>query len=257
MTTPSRLTRRHLFGAACALAALAALTAAAPAGAWGRDPVKGSGTIRRETRDVKGFSGVSLSLAAKVDVRTGAGPEGISIETDDNLLPLIETVVEDGMLKIRSRRGTDVRAHTLRIVVQAHGLDHLSVGGSGDIDADVVRGKRAVFDIGGSGTIVARRIEAGSVGVSVGGSGDLKANDGSVRSASVSIGGSGNVDLGRVRSDAVSVNLAGSGDAIVWARDSLNVSIAGSGDVSYYGDPKVARSVVGSGDARRLGAAPR
>jgi hypothetical protein len=249
--------RRRLLLGACALAC-AGVATYATAGFLDRgssEPVRGNGSVRREARDVGSFSGVAMGLAGRVDVRRGER-EGVTVEADDKLLPLIETVVENGTLEIRAKRGTSIRMRDLKIVVQARELDHLALGGSGSIDADRVNGARVHFDIGGSGSIKVGKVEGDSVSVNLGGSGNLKAIEGNARNLSVSIGGSGDVDLGHVRSDTARVSLAGSGDATLWVRNELSLSTAGSGDVNYYGDPRVSKSSVGSGTARRLGAAP-
>jgi hypothetical protein len=258
-TTMTTLHHRRLLCAACALAFIAAAPQVQAAD-WGfgkNEQVQGSGNIKRQAREVGHFSGVALALPGHVEVRSGAAAEGLSIETDDNLLPLIETVVEDGTLKIRGKKNTHPRTRNLKIVVQARELDRLAVAGSGDIDADAVRGKRVRLDIGGSGSIKVGKAEGESLSVNLGGSGDLKVEEGSAPTLSVSIGGSGDVDLARVRTDSASVTVGGSGDATLWVRNKLSLTVAGSGNVNYYGDPQVSRSVVGSGEARRLGTAPR
>lgn len=256
-TTPNQ--RRRLL-AACTLAcAAAAMTAPAMAFDWsvGRsEQVQGNGNIKRQAREVGHFNGVAFSLPGQVEIRTG-NSEGLTIETDDNLLPLIETVVEDGTLKIRNKNKVNIKTRTLKIVVQAREVDRLALAGSGSIDADRVAGSRLKFDVGGSGNIKVRKAEGESISVNLGGSGDLKVEEGAARSLSASIGGSGTVDMARVRLEKASVTVAGSGDATLWVRDSLSMTVAGSGDVNYYGDPQVSKSVVGSGNAKRLGAAPR
>lgn len=260
MLNMSRTTRTVLT-TACALAFLGAAPQATAADwhwGWGKsEQVQGNGTIKRQARDLAHFSGLTLSLQGEVEVHTGAGPESVTVETDDNLLPLVETVVEDGMLKIRAKRDTNLRTRHLKFIVQTRGLDRVAVAGSGTVDADAVRGARIKFDVGGSGTIKVHRLEGESVSVNLAGSGDLKGADGSVRNISISVGGSGSVDLAHVRSETASVTVAGSGDAALWVRDSLSLTVAGSGDVDYYGDPHVSTSVVGSGKVRRLGAAPQ
>jgi hypothetical protein len=252
-------TQRRFLIAACALACIAiAPQATAGDSSWGTsEQVQGSGKVQRETRDVAHFSGLAMSLPGNVEIRSGSGREGLTIEADDNLLPLIETVVEDGTLQIRPKRNMNLRTRNLKVVVQARAIDRLALAGSGNIDADVVRGGRVRFDVGGSGSVKVRRIEGESVSVNLGGSGNLKAVDGTARSMSILIGGSGTVDLARVRAEKASVTLAGSGDATLWVRDSLNLIAAGSGNANYYGDPQVSKTVVGSGNVRRLGASPR
>jgi hypothetical protein len=258
MTTPQNPRRRLL--AACALAfAAGAVTVPALAGDWSwgsRETVQGNGNIKRQARQVARFSGVAVSVPGQVEIRTGAGSEGLTIETDENLLPLIETVVEDGTLKIRNKDKVNIKTRKLTIVVQARELDRLAMAGSGSIDADRVAGSKVRFDIGGSGSIKVRKAEGEAIDVNLGGSGDLKVAEGSARSLSASIGGSGTIDMTRVPVDKASVTVAGSGDATLWIKNSLSLTVAGSGDVNYYGDPQVSKSVVGSGGAKRLGAAP-
>jgi hypothetical protein len=260
MTTTLSLPRRRLLGASVlALAAGALATAPAAAAGWGwggSEQVKGNGNIKRQARQIGHFDGLAMSLPGKVEVRSG-GSEGITIETDDNLLPLIETVVEDGTLNIRNKNKANIQTRNLTIVVQARELDRLALAGSGSIDADRLQGTRVRLDVGGSGTIRVGKVDGQSISVNLGGSGDLKVEEGSARSLSASIGGSGKVDMARVRVDKASVTVAGSGDATLWVRDSLSLTVAGSGDVDYYGDPQVSKSVIGSGRARRLGPAPR
>ena len=95
--------------------------------------VSGSGTIKSETRVVPGFTGISLCLDGLVEIRQG-GTEGVTIETDDNILPLLETAVENGTLKIRPATGsTSFRTRKLKIIVYAKTIDTLAIAGSGSI----------------------------------------------------------------------------------------------------------------------------
>ncbi len=245
--------------------AAAALSAIIPAGTalaspmdWVRgERVQGSGTIKKVSRELGHFTGVSLSLPATVELRIG-NSESVSIETDDNLLPLIETVIENGALKVRAnKKNLNLQTNTMKIVIQAKSIDSIVLGGSGSIDADALRGTRMEFVLGGSGSIVVKGVDAESASVRVGGSGNFKSGAGVIDKLSVSIGGSGDVDVGQLKAREASVNVAGSGEATVWASESLSMRVAGSGDVNYYGDPKLSKSVAGSGSAKRLGTAPR
>ncbi|MGZ5202797.1 MAG: head GIN domain-containing protein [Telluria sp.] len=250
LTTPAR---RQL------LVAAAAFALAAPAFAWnfGGDSVQGSGTISKQARQVAHFSGVELSVPGKVELHIGSG-EGVTIEADDNLLPLIETTVDNGTLRIRpARDNLHLRAHTLHITVNARDIDHLSVGGSGSIDSDAVHARNFKASLGGSGSIAVRAVDGDNMEVSVAGSGKMSAGGGAVNMARLSIAGSGNVDIGKVKAGDVSVKVAGSGDSRVWAAKTLDVTIAGSGNVDYYGDARVSRTVLGSGDINHLGGAAR
>jgi hypothetical protein len=245
--------RRTLLAAGLA----AATQAAAGPWSWGGEQVQGSGRIVKQVRQVGNFSGLSLGLPAHLELHM-SNTEGITIEADDNLLPLIETVVEDGTLMIRpTKRNLNLRSTSIRMVVQARSIERLALGGSGSIDADPLRARKLDIDLGGSGSIKLKGIESDALAVSLGGSGDLKAARGTTGKLTVAIGGSGDVDLGRVEAGSASVTVAGSGEATVWPRNELSATIAGSGDVNYYGDPRVSKSSVGSGGVRRMGSAPK
>lgn len=243
---PVSISRRT---AAVALAAGAVALAARAAAAWGS--VRGNGVRRSEARTVSGFTGIAMSVPGQLEVRLGA-TESLTIEADDNLLPLVETTVSHGTLQIRPQRGQDIDPTVLRIVVQARQLELLSLAGSGSISADALKGAALKLDVGGSGSITLQRADIEELTVSMAGSGNANLA-GRAGTLKVSVAGSGNVSAAAMPADEARVSIAGSGLATVSARSSLRASIAGSGAVRYQGDPKVERSIAGSGDVQRIG----
>jgi len=224
---------------------------------WGGgEHVRGSGTIGKQSRELGHFTALSTSLGGNVEVRIG-NTEGVTIETDDNLLPQIETVIENGTLRIRPmKKDVQLEPHSLKIIVQARQVERIAVGGSATVDADHLRGQKLQFDIGGSGAINVPNLESQSVSVSLGGSGNLKAS-GNTEQLQISIGGSGKVNAGGLATRDATISIGGSGQATVWAKQSLNLTVAGSGDIAYYGDPQLTKSILGSGSVKRLGGAPQ
>lgn len=219
------------------------------------ETVKGNGAIRTQTRAVSGFTGVGLGIRAHVEVRQGDA-EGVTVEADENLLPLIETVVRHGSLEIKPvRRHLELDSRSIKLIVQARQLDNLAVGGSGDITADALRAGKLALEIGGSGLIDLKRVTADSIHVDIGGSGNVKLAGASKR-LDVSIGGSGDVLAPAMVADQVGVEIAGSGAAQVAARSRLDVEIAGAGSVNYAGDPEVKQTIAGSGRVKRTGPLP-
>lgn len=239
---------------------LSAVTLAAHAGplSWlsGAEHVQGNGKIVKQNREVGHFNALSIGVGGDVDIRLG-NTEGVTVETDDNIQSAIETVVENGTLRIRPlRNNLKLDTRTMKIVVQARTLDKLSIGGSGNVSADKLRGEHLTIDVGGSGTINIGQLDAESAAIALGGSGSLKAA-GNTERLQVSIGGSGRVQAGQLQARDAVVSIGGSGQATVWARKSLVLSVAGSGDINYYGDPQISKSIMGSGSVKRLGGAPQ
>lgn len=250
---PARAARALLL-AACALALPAMPVLASPLDWISGDSIQGSGKLQKQAREVGSFNGVALNVPGNVELRIG-NTDSVTIEADDNILPLIDTAVENGTLRIRpARRNANFRQTRLTIVIQARHVERVSVGGSGNITASGLRGERLRFDVGGSGSIDVRDLDGRMVAVAIGGSGSFK-GQGKTEQLTASIGGSGNIQAGRLAARDVQVSIGGSGAAEVWAKDELTISIGGSGEVSYYGEPRISRSMQRSSSIRHLGSA--
>ncbi|MDC8760131.1 head GIN domain-containing protein [Janthinobacterium fluminis] len=246
--------RRLLLGAA-ALALLSATALASPLDWISGNRVKGDGAVNKQTRNVGQFTALALNLPGSVELRIGDS-DSVSVETDGNLQPLIETTVEDGTLTIQAKkRRATLTPTTLKFIVQARSIERISVGGSGTVYAPELNGPELQFKVGGSGSIHVKRLRSENVEVKIGGSGNFT-GAGSTDRYSASIGGSGNVQSAQLNANKVQVNIGGSGHATVWAKQSLGANIGGSGNIDYYGDPEVSRNVAGSGKIRRIDAAP-
>lgn len=246
----SILPRRRLLLATLASALTGAYTGLALA-----ETVTGSGRMSTETRAAAGFEAVLLEASMKLVVRQGS-QEAVEIRADDNLLPLIETLVEtragEPTLVVRWKRGTSIRnSREILVNVDAIRVRGLSASGSGTIEATGLKTDRLRMGVAGSGDVLVRDLSADEVEASIAGSGDVRAGGRAAR-LKVSIAGSGDADLAALTADEVKVSIAGSGDARVTADTALSVAIAGSGDVRYGGKvTAVKTSIVGSGDVRR------
>ncbi|HEY2628692.1 MAG TPA: head GIN domain-containing protein [Usitatibacter sp.] len=210
---------------------------------------------RHETRPVSGYHSVALSAPILVEIVQG-DTEGVVLDGEDSALSDLETVVEDGSLKIRNKSNSSW-ANFSKVVahVSVRSVDALSTKGSGDIRAEALKCGDLKLSIAGSGDIRIAALSASDLHVSIAGSGDALIA-GKVNNVSTSIAGSGDMKAGKLESRESKVSIAGSGDAMLWAHDTISVSIMGSGDVRYYGDPAVTKSVIGSGTVKRVSASP-
>jgi len=251
---PSR--RLALFSGVLMCAALAGASKPAHAWDWGWGPkVTGSGNITTTSRAVTGFTGIELSIPADVKLVQGSA-EGLTLETDDNIAPLVETVVENGRLVIRLQKKTGaINTKVLRMTVNARTIEHLEVSGSGNIIADKLQAQQLKCNIAGSGDMRIGNLDASTLRVSISGSGDFLAS-GKTDAMEGSIAGSGDIRTQGLAANSVKISIAGSGGAAVWAKKQLKIGIAGSGDVSYFGDAEVSKSIAGSGSIRHLGSGP-
>lgn len=236
------------------------LAAALPAGAleirWGSgNTVTGSGRLASEARTVSDFQAIALHGPVTLVVRQG-GREAAEVRADDNLLPLVETSVEEGghgrTLHVGLKKGHSVRTrHEIVVTVDVVKLASIATLGSGDVRVEALKTPALQLSISGSSDARLTALQADEFSVSISGSGDVNAA-GSASRVKVSIAGSGDARLGALQADDVTVGIAGSGDAEVTANKTLAVSIAGSGDVVYHGNGTLTKSsIAGSGSVSR------
>lgn len=219
------------------------------------EAVVGSGHVISETRNVSGFHGVELGGSGDVVITQG-DTEGLVIEAEDNLLPLIESQVDaNGVLHLgfKSHSGRIESKKDVVYKLSVKALDKMMVAGSGSIHAASFAADRLDLILPGSGEIAVDHLKVTEAAISIEGSGTVKLA-GEARRQKVGIDGSGNYEGKDFRTAEASVGINGSGECKVSPGASLAVEINGSGEVGYYGSPVVKKSVNGSGEVRALGA---
>ncbi|MDE2370328.1 MAG: DUF2807 domain-containing protein [Burkholderiales bacterium] len=239
------LVRRPLFVAAALAPLLTSLAALAF--------TLGSGHVQTQTRQVAAFQSVASS--GDFDLRITQGPQQLTVSADDNLLPLLETVVEGSgagaTLKLRWKRGESIHQRSkTQVTIAMPKLDAVSLAGSGDVAIDGYRTPALELSLSGAGDAKLNAIETAALKLHVAGSGDVTAS-GQATTLQASVSGSGDLRLMDLRADDVKVRIAGSGDAAVHADRTLDVRIAGSGDVVYAGNASVSSRVAGSGSVKK------
>ncbi len=215
-----------------------------------RHRVRGSGVRVEKQRALPAFS--QLRIDGPLDVRLQqAAADQATVIADDNIEPLIETVVEGDTLVLRLKRdaGFSTR-HAPSIRVDARKLRSVSVQGSGDLAVERFKADALSLAISGSGDVRLGLLELRELNVSISGSGDVQAA-GRADLQSWRIDGSGDVDARSLSGRQVKVVLNGSGDADLGVSEQLDAQLSGSGDLSYAGRPQLRQSVSGSGEIRR------
>jgi len=212
--------------------------------------VEGSGKLVDVHRSVGAFATLRIEGPLDVEARPGATP-GVTVHADDNIEPLVETVVDGDTLTLRLRHGT--RVHTsgpTRVDVQFTRLEATKQMGSGDLVVYDAKAPSFRSAIAGGGDLALHRMQADKLAVAVAGSGDVSA-DGRADEVKFSVAGSGDIAADGLVARKVDVHISGSGDARVHATESLDARVSGSGEIGYKGHPRdVTRKVSGSGSVR-------
>lgn len=196
----------------------------------GRTHVEGSGRLQSEERSVSGFNEVSLSGIGNLILVQGE-QEALTIEAEDNLLPLLTSEVQSGRLRLEVRPNSRITANlpiTYRLEVTS--LSRL--------------------EISGTGTVEATMIDTTALAVSISGSASATLS-GSAGRQDLEMSGTGRFDGSGLAGRQATVEVSGTGQVLVNVSGRLEAEVSGTAVVRYLGDPEVRSQVSGLGRVER------
>jgi len=211
-----------------------------------------SGQTVKETRNVSGFTGVSLAFSGDVYVTQGSQFK-VEIEADKDVLDVLISEIEGDRLVLRTKNGAWRNLGQVKAFITMPEIDQLTVSGSGDMICESsVKADEIELAVSGSGSLRLSNLTAREVDAVVTGSGDIIVNGHASENSEldVTITGSGNIKAEGLAVSEASVRITGSGSASVNVLKELETNITGSGSVYYKGNPLVNASATGSGRTR-------
>ena len=152
------------------------LLAALLASGCGFQIVSGSGRIATETRNLSGFTSVSLAGIGNVYLTQGA-TESVRIEAEDNLIPYFDTSVLGSTLKIGIKNqylGVSLQpTRPVKFYVTLPKIEAVTLAGSGNISAGKIQTGAFRISLLGSGNISTDALTATNLDLRLGGSGNI------------------------------------------------------------------------------------
>lgn len=210
--------------------------------------IKGDGNVINETREVGSFDKIGVS--GSFDINLVKGKEGkIEIKIEKNLLPYLITEVENGKLKIRWKKGTNVSTNRgVDLIVHFKEINDIASSGSSDIESnDLIKTDNLEVAVSGSGNI-SLQVDVDELNARVSGSGDLDFK-GAADNFKAAMSGSGDIEAFALQTNTANLKISGSADITISVKDELYARVSGSGDITYKGKPKIEDiKVSGSGE---------
>ena len=172
----------------------------------------------------------------------------LQIHTDENIFKVLDVRVQNDQLIIDVMKDSIISPSKLTIYTCSHGLDHVTVNGSGELRLKgEVNANDLSLDILGSGNLLADSLLCNKLTVRIIGSGNAKLT-GASNESSFTITGSGNINAFDYFIQELNCKITGSGNIEALVNDKLDAQIIGSGNLSYRGDPEPIKKVItGSG----------
>ena len=189
---------------------------------------QGSGMRKTEKRELPAFTSIETTGAFQVEV-TCQKPASFEIETDDNILSLVQTEVKNGVLHVTTTQSYH-SAGGIKLRITVPDLASLKSTGAGKFLVTEVKSDKFQIESIGAATVTA--------------SGQSKA-------LTVSSTGAGKIDAHDLRADKAEVNVTGAAGVEVNVSDELDVTVSGAGRVVYSGNPKVNKHISGPGQVTK------
>ena len=206
-----------------------------------QEKIIGNSNVKTELRPVAEFTGVIASGNVRVEIVYGEG-KNVTVEADENLLPLIETIVENGNLVVKTKDKVGIKSKN-RLIVRASltRLTRLKVSGSGSIlgNGDFSNPSKTEISVSGSGSIDVGVDTFNETKINISGSGNVTLRGRSTNNIDATISGSGNIDCTKVNSNEVFAHVSGSGNIRVFVNKSIDAKVSGSGNIYYKGSATV------------------
>lgn len=189
---------------------------------------KGSGHVIEEERNLPPFNAIQAGGACDLEIECSQNQK-FEISSDDNILPLVKTVVQNGTLIIGASKNYQTTGD-IRIKINTGDLERISVSGSSDVTIRGIKNKDFTIEISGSG--------------------DARA-EGETDRLNLKVSGAAQIDAEELKARDVKANLTGASTIKVWASNELDVNISGAGTVEYSGKPKtIKKDISGAGSIR-------
>jgi hypothetical protein len=198
-------------------------TAPGPAGTNGAD-IQGSGIPATESRDVAGFSRVTLRGVGHLVVEPGAAP-ALTVSADDNILALVTAEVYGDELVLGTLPDqTFASANPIVFNLTVVDLEALAVLGAAGAEVRGLDAERFALQIEGAAAVTAA---------------------GRVHEQQIVLNGVARYDGRQLDSRAARVELGGVSEAVVRVRERLEGHVDAQSRVEYIGQPTM--NVTGSG----------
>ena len=208
------------------------ITALAMGGWWGE---AGNGKIKEEPRSVGEFTGIDVGGGIEADVKIGSERK-VTVTADENLLPLIKTQVENGVLKVY---GNNVRpTRSIRLTVVTPKLESIEAGGGVKLHAVATATRHLKIEAGGGAELDVSGIDSEEVTIEL--SGGVKARvAGRAKKANFDLSGGVEIEAQMLQLESATLDASGGVQGHLAVSQSISGETSGGVTLAVKGKPSV------------------
>ena len=217
-----------------------------------RKNLDGSGKLVEQSRPLQAISGIENEGPFHVVIEKSTGYE-LTIHGEDNIISEVETIVVNGILRVKYLRSNVQLTHgKITVKVKVPAISQLFMKGSGEINSvESWQTGTAFLSVNGSGLIRVNMV-TDRIKTVIAGSGQVFLS-GSTKEGEYILSGSGNLHGYDLINYNATGSISGSARCELNVIQNLSANISGSGIIYYSGNPaKVDVAVSGSGKVVKL-----
>ena len=198
--------------------------------------VTGNRNVTRENRKISAtFTDIKVSNGIELHLNTGSKNK-VTVEADENLLGLIKTKIEDGVLKVYSEKNM-YRAKSKKVYVTIIQLNNVEASsGSSVLSKDTFNTKSAKIKAS-SGADISIALNSETIETKTSSGADIKISGKAINHNATASSGS-SINAYNLKSTHVVANANSGGDIDIYASESLEANANSGGNIDFKGSPK-------------------
>lgn len=203
----------------------------------GEKKIEGNGKPTTDLRDVGSFHSIQINGVFKITLEQGP-KESVTVETDENILPLVISIVENDTLKVKIIDGVSIgNVKSIGLTIRLVDISKLNTESVGSLRcASTLNLKSLSVKCNGVGeTNLNINAENLSVKSDIVGALILSGN---VKNVNIDHDGVGAIKAFDLKSETLSLTASGVGSAEVYATEEITINASGVGNVKYKGGAK-------------------
>ena len=215
--------------------------------------IAGSGNVVKDERQIEGFDQIVFRSEGRIVLVQG-NAESLTVETDDNLVGLLETEVRNGTLEIRTADDLDIDpTNTVEFRIEFIDLTRLEHAGVGSMEFAEWSTDNAMIVLSGVGDIRIDALTGTTLSIQHEGVGAISIA-GTVVNQEVTLSGLAIYGAENLETKYTTIYANDSAAATIWVETTLEAVVSGFGSVEFYGRPQVTETVGDSASVISLGA---
>lgn len=196
----------------------------------------GNGNVTTETRNInETFEGIHASEGLDVYI-TQSNNQEVKVEADENLQEIIETYVEDGILKV-GVDGAIRKSTSQKVMISCGNLTSIKSTSGSDVFAEGVIKSADLSLTATSGSDMQLEVEADNLVCKTTSGADMKIS-GRANSLTAEATSGSDLEAGDLIASKCNAKATSGADLSVNTKDELIAKATSGGDIRYQGNPK-------------------